>query len=138
MGAIDPIKISGLRELQAALKDLDGESQKRIRVVLNSIAETIVQGTRRRVPTWSGKAKGSIRAQSGQREAKIVEGGAKAPYMPWLDFGGRTGRKRSVQRKFVSDGRYLYPTYRASRPSIVPALEKELSGLIRDAGLEEE
>jgi hypothetical protein len=134
--AVDPIKIKGVREFQAALKAMDGESQKQLRVVFNSVAETIAAGARRRVPTRTGRAKASIKVASGQREAKIKGGGGKAGYYPWLDFGGRTGRKKSVRRPFVERGRYLYPTYDASRPQIQAALEKALADLARTAGLE--
>lgn len=136
MPAIDPVKIRGLRELQKALRDLDGESQKRLRAVLNDVAETIAAGARRRVPTRTGAAKASVKVASGQREAKVKEGSAKAPYAPFLDYGGRVGRNRSVNRPFVPGGRYLYPTYHANKAGIAPALEKALNALVEDAGLD--
>ena len=134
--AIDPIKIRGVREFQAALKAMDGESQKQLRLAFNSVAETIAAGARRRVPTKTGRAAGSVKVASSQREARIKAGGAKASYYPWLDFGGRVGPKRSVKRTFVERGRYLYPTYDANRASIQAGLEKALTDLARNAGLE--
>ena len=136
MATIDPIHIKGLRELQAALKQLDGESQKKLRVVLNEAAETVAGGARRRFPTKTGKAKASVKVASGQREAKVKEGGAKAPYAAWLDYGGKTGRKRSVSRPFVNGGRYLYPTYHANKVSIQAALEKSIVALVESVGIE--
>ena len=136
MATIDAISIKGLRELQAALKNLDGESQKRLRVVFNEAAETVVQGARRRMPTRTGKAKASVRATSGQREAKVSAGSKKTPYTPWLDYGGKTGRNRSVSRPFVSGGRYVYPTYNANKTSIQAALQKQIIELVESVGLE--
>lgn len=154
MTTVKPVKIEGLRDLQKALKDLDGESQKQIRVFLNEVAQTVVGGASRRVPTRSGRAKGSLKAMSGQREAKVQGGGRKAPYYGWLDFGGTVGKGRvpgtakkraglqagshegSVKRPWFPGGRYIYPAYAANRDSIQKALEKGLADLIRGAGLE--
>jgi hypothetical protein len=63
-------------------------------------------------------------------------GGKKAPYMPWLDFGGKTGIHKSVHRPFYKEGRYLYPTLGRIRPDIEKALGSALVAVARDAGLE--
>lgn len=143
MPLVEPIKIENLRELQSALKQLDGESQKQIRVVFNEAAEIIVEGARRLVPRGpSGDARASLKAMSGQREAKVVGGGRKAPYYPWLDFGGRVGRGRtglntgSVHRKFIESGRYIYPTLSRNRQEILETMAEGLARAARDAGLE--
>lgn len=134
--ATDPIHITGLVELQRALKALDGESQKQLKVVLDQVATTVATGASRRVPRKTGRAAASLRAQSGQREAKVVGGSKKVPYYGWLDFGGRIGKDKSVKRPFVTGGRYMYPAYSANRDSIQRALEASLQQLVRDAGLE--
>lgn len=148
VSVVAPIKIDGVRELQAALKDADGEAQKQLRVVFNDVAETIAAGTRRRVPTGGPKvgkrrkykrAKETVRASSGQREAIVKAGGAKAPYYPWLDFGGNIvqhKRKRIIKRPFVQEGRYLYPTFGANRDNIHRALITGLDNLARQVGWE--
>jgi hypothetical protein len=136
MNTIDPIKITGLREFQKALKDLDGESQKQLKVVLDDVARGVAAGAARRVPMRTGRARASLRAQSSQREAKVVGGSRKVPYYAWLDFGGRVGKKKSVSRPFVTSGRYIYPTIGASRQSIAEALADGLGQLIEKAGLE--
>lgn len=135
MSAVDPIKVKGLVEFQRALKQMDGESQKQLRVVLNSVAETVAAGAARRVPVRTGRARASLRAQSSQREARVSGGSKKAPYYGWLDFGGRIGRNKSVRRPFVQSGRYIYPTMNANRDGITTALEAGLNALARDAGL---
>ena len=40
---VDPIKINGLTQFQRALKTMDGESQKQLRVVFNRAADLIVR-----------------------------------------------------------------------------------------------
>jgi hypothetical protein len=130
-----PIKITGLREFQRALKQMDGETQKQLRVVLNETADTIAKAAARRVPTRTGRAKASLRAMSSQREARVMGGSRKAPYYGWLDFGGHTGKNRSVRRPFVPGGRYMYPAFAANRDPIYAALQKSLADLARNAGL---
>lgn len=138
MATIDPISITGLRDIQAALKQLDGESQKQLRVVFNDAAQAVVGGAARRVPTLTGAARQSLRATSSQREAKVSGGSKKAAYYGWLDFGGRVGPNRSVSRPFVKTGRYIYPAYAANKESIGKALEQSLVDLCRDNGFEVE
>lgn len=140
---VKPIEIQGLRDLQRALKQMDGESQKLLRVVLNSAAETVIGGARRRVPRGpSGNARASLKPRSGQREAIVVGGGRKAPYYGFLEFGNKVraghgvGRGDSVPRKFVPGGRYMYPSWAANRKSILAALADSISDLARNSGLE--
>jgi hypothetical protein len=144
-----PIAVEGMKDLQRALKDLDGESQKEIRVALNEVAATVAQGASRRVPVRTGRARGSLRAMSSQRETRISAGGRKAPYYGWLDFGGTVGKGRiaggekkraaaagSVKRPWFEGGRYIYPTIAANRDSLAKAVEKQLVDLARRKGLE--
>lgn len=136
MSVPEPIKIGGLREFQRALKQMDGESQKQLRVVLNRAAETVASGASRRVPRRTGRAAASLRAMSSQREARVMGGSKKVPYYGWLDFGGRIGRDKSQRRPFITGGRYMYPTFSANRDSINKALADGLAELARTAGLE--
>lgn len=136
MATVDPIRITGLRDIQAALRQLDGESQKQLRLVLNSAAEAVVGGAARRVPTKTGAARKSLRATSSQREAKVTGGSKKVSYYGWLDFGGKTGRDRSISRPFFQTGRYIYPAYDANKDSIGKALGQALVDLCRNVGLE--
>lgn len=130
----DAIKIAGLKELQGALKRIDGESQKMLRVVFNDAVEIVAADARRGVPTKSGRARASVKAQSGQREARVVGGGKKVPYYPWLDFGGRVGRDKSIRRSFQPDGRYLYPAYRRNRPEVFEAMQAGIIRVLRSVG----
>lgn len=136
MPTVDPIRITGLRDLQAAMKALDGESQKLLRTTLNEVAETVAAGARRRVPVRTGRARASVKASSSQREARVKGGGAKAAYYPWLEFGGKVGRKHSVRRPFVNGGRYIYPTYAANQDGITAGLDAAVGKLIDQVGLD--
>lgn len=133
---MDPLKISGLREFQAALKSMDGESQKKLRLVLNQAAEIVATGARRRMPSRTGRARASVKASSSQREARVKGGGAKAPYYPWLDFGGAVGREKSVKRRYYPDGRFIFPAYSAQQDNIAKLLEARLVELAKESGLD--
>lgn len=138
----DPIKIEGLREFQAKLKALDGESQKKLRLVFNHAAEIVAAGAKRLSPVKTGHLRASIKPQSGQREAKVVEGNAKVPYAGFIDFGGHVGKGRvgtgtgSVVRPFFKEGRMLYPSYYAHRPEVERSLIEGLNSLIKEVGLD--
>lgn len=134
-GFSDPVRVDGLRDLQAALKRLDGESQKALRTALNTAVELIAVDVRRRLPYDTGRAKSTVRPTSSQREASLSAGGRKAPYVPWLDYGGRVGRKRSVSRPFKPEGRYVYPSYHANRDDMLDVLASEIARVAVDAGL---
>lgn len=133
---VEPIKVTGLRDFQKALRDMDSDLPKQLRVALNSVAETVAGGARRRIPSRTGAARNSLKVASSQREARIKGGSAKAPYYPWVDFGGRVGRHKSVSRPFVKSGRYMYPSYSANRASVLSALEQVLVDLAESNGLE--
>lgn len=136
MSVRDPVRIDGLRDLQAALKRMDGQSQKRLRVVLNAAADLVTEAAAPRVPRRTGRAAASLKAASGQRQASVKAGGGRAPYFAWLDFGGAVGRRDSVRRPFLRDGRYLYPAYRDRKAAIREKISEGLDALIRDAGLD--
>ena len=109
--AIEPIKIEGLKEFRKGLKEVQKELTRGLRLVFNEAVQLIVDEVRPKVPHDSGDAAASVRAQSSQTKAKIVAGGRKAPYYPWLDFGGRVGKTNKIKRAFIKDGRYIYATY---------------------------
>jgi hypothetical protein len=129
------VHIEGLREFQASLRRIDSGLPKTLRLVLNDAAEVVVEGAQQLVPHRSGAARGSIRAASTQREARVRAGGARAPYYPWLDFGGAVGRANSVRRPFLRDGRYIYPTLDRRRAWFEKRLSDGLVKLVESSGL---
>jgi hypothetical protein len=130
------VGIEGLAEFNRGLRKLDAEAPKALRVALNGVADLLVRKTRPEIPSRSGAAAASLKAKSTRTSARVSTGGRKAPYYPWLDFGGKTGINRSVDRPFYKEGRYLYPTLRRIRPEIESALETALVGVARGAGLD--
>lgn len=131
------VRIDGLKEFQAALRTMDRQLPKQIRLVLNDATQLVIDYAAPRVPTLTGRARGSIKAKSSQREARVAIGGRRAPYMPWLDFGGQ-GRieGRPPARPFIKKGRYLYAGLDANRDEVTEIMNKGLADLAAQAGLE--
>lgn len=132
----EPIRIHGLKDLQAALKAADGESQKQLRVAMNKAAEIVVDDARRRVPSRTGRLRASYRAQSGQRDAKVVAGSTRVPYAGWMEWGGSVGRNKSVKRPRVSESRYMGAAFKANYKTIVARLEEAIVDVARNAGFD--
>lgn len=132
----EPLQITGLREFQRALRQMDAGLPKQIRLVFNDATKVVIRDATSRMPSRSGRAIASVKARSSQREARVAIGGARAPYVPWLDYGGKTGPNRSVVRPFIREGRYLYPALTRKRDELQKILEDGLVELATGAGLE--
>lgn len=131
MGAI---KVDGLAQFSRALRQIDKDAPKQLRIVGNQAAEVVAGRAKPRVPRSSGKAQRSIKASSTRTLSRVKGGGPRQPYYPWLEFGGRVGRKRSVRRKFIKGGRYIYPAYAAKRAFIQAQLTLSLTRLAEQQG----
>jgi hypothetical protein len=134
--ARETIQVSGLREFQKALRDMDRDLPKQLRIALNSASELVINYAKPKVPKRSGRAAGSLKVRSSQKQARIAAGGARAPYYPFLDFGGSVGPGKSVHRPFYTEGRYIYPGLKANKDKITQQLEVALTELAKSAGLE--
>ncbi len=136
MADLVAVKIEGFREFRDHLKALDRDLPKAVRIAFNEAADIIVTDARSRVPVLTGTAKASVKAASTQTKARVRGGGNKAPYYPWLDFGGRIGPDRSVVRPFLPQGRYIYNAYFRRRGEFVDAMSDALIKVARQAGIE--
>lgn len=131
------IQVTGLREFQAQLKAMDAGLPKQLRLALNEAAGVVIDYAQPRIPKRTGRAAASLKARSTQREARIAVGGNRAPYYPWLDFGGE-GRKRGrpAKREFIKSGRYVYKGLEVKRDRVTEIMSEALTKLARDAGFE--
>ena len=130
------IEVEGLANLNRSLRRISSDAPKGLRLALNSAADTLIAETRREIPRRTGKASNSLKAASTRTSVRIRIGGSKAPYYPWLDWGGKTGRGKKTVRPFIREGRYLYPTLRRERAKIEGAITRALAGLVEDSGLD--
>lgn len=133
---VDKIAIEGYSEFVRALRKLDKDLPKMVRIANNGVADFLVDKIRPTIPVLKGNARASLKAQSTRTSARISAGGKKAPYYPWLDFGGKTGRNKSVVRPFYTEGRYVYPTLKKYSDTIAEMQYAAMADVARQAGLE--
>ena len=136
MPVTSKVEVTGLAEFNRGLRKLDSEAPKQLRLALNEAAELLITRVRPQIPKRTGTAAGSLKTKSTRTSARIAVGGRKAPYYPWLDFGGKTGPGKSVERKFYTEGRYIYPTLAKVGPEIAEKLGSTIRAVARDAGLD--
>ncbi len=132
----EAIKVDGLDQFRRALKKLDGNLGKMLRVSLNSASNLIIDKARPLIPRLTGRAAKSLKARSSQNTVRIAVGGKAAPYYPWLDYGGNVGKGDSAHREFIAEGRYLYPTLGRHRAEFEAVLQAGLADVARAAGLD--
>lgn len=134
----DAISIDGLAALNRSLRKIDSEAPKALRLALNEAAQVVVDDAVPKIPRRSGRAANALKARSTRTLSRVVAGSARAPHLPWLDFGGE-GRKRGrpAPRRFIKAGRYVYPTYYAKRDSgeFGRVLERALLNVVIGAGM---
>jgi hypothetical protein len=133
---IEKVGVEGLSKFSRSLKQVSSDAPKALRIALNGAADFLIAEARPLIPSLTGAARASLKASSTRTAVRVSEGGAKAPYMPWLDYGGKTGPNRSVERPFRKEGRYLYPTLRKSNDEFSDLLTSAIVGVAEGAGLE--
>ncbi len=115
------VQVTGLREVNAALRATGKEAPKEMREEFRKIIEPLARVAAGKYPSVTGRAARSVTPRASATGAGIAFGGSRAPYAPWLDFGGAVGRKRSIVRPFVRQGRYVYPTVMDARDNLEEA-----------------
>jgi len=131
------IKVEGLKEFSRGLRKLDTEAPKQLRIALNGSATLLADKTRPKIPSDTGAARGSVKASSTRTSARVAIGGRRAPYLPWLDFGGQGRRPgRPAARQFRKDGRYVFVTLEQIQGEITRSLEDGIRQVARNAGLD--
>lgn len=133
----EAIKVHGLAELRRSLRALEDGSHKALRPALNEAAEVVTEHTLPWIPRRTGRLRSTLKKRSTQTSARVVLGGNRAVYGPWLEFGGRrVGRGGGVAvRRFIPSGRFIWRTVGKRRDEITEALDKALVGLVERSGL---
>lgn len=144
-------KVVGLRELRSSMRRAEAGTQHAIQVRLKEVASLVASEAAGRVPVLTGAAAASVRALATTERAAVIGGGPKAPYFPWLDFGGSVGRGHSpgkadsgaIKRPWYGrgglgdgEGRFIYPAVREMHDVIVDAASEAVHDALHDAGWE--
>jgi hypothetical protein len=131
----DAIRITGLKEFQRGLRRMDAGLAKALRVALNNASDVVIDHALPTIPRRTGKAAASLKAKSTQKAVRVAGGSNRAPHYPWLDFGGRVGRRGSARRAFLKRGRYLYKAYDDHRGDFERVLWRELIAVAEASGI---
>lgn len=129
------VEITGLKEFNKGLRAMDTGLPKATRLALNDAVAIVIGFARSRIPRRTGRAAASLTARSTRTSARVAAGGRKAPYYPWLDFGGKTPGHHA-SRPYYREGRYLYPALRIKRDEFTAAMERGILAVAQDAGIE--
>lgn len=138
------IRVDGLADLRRALRKVEQlDDLAVLRDGLKRAADIVAQDARSRVPTRTGRARGSIRATAGGNKAYVVGGKARVPYYGFLDFGSRTprsGQPRSVgpwanSGSGPDKGRFIYPALDAKERQVVDAVQDAVQTALRKLDL---
>lgn len=131
------VAVEGLAQLNKALRGIDRDAPKGLRIAFNTVADHVAGKIRAEVPVATGAARRSVRAASTRTSARIRVGGTKAPYFPWLDFGGKGKLPgRPAPRPYIPEGRYVFPTLARQRDVTASMLQDALDEVISDNGLD--
>lgn len=142
------VEVRGIKELNKAFRQVDSELPKELRAAFLVIAQRVVGTAQQRMPHKTGRAQLSVKPRASQRGAAIAFGGSKAPYMPWLDFGGSVGRGHvpgqawsgSIKRDWrgvpTGSGRFVYPAISQEREATAEAALDAVEGAAEKAGFE--
>lgn len=153
MAGPDPLTlhVTGLKELRAALKQIEPDLLPVMRDKLKAAGEVIAADARHQVPVGRegqrkkgralrpGAARDSIRITAGGNSVYLIGGRASVPYFGWLDFGGKLGPKgkryNTQLRRVIKGGRYLYPAIARHSQDLANAVGKAFDEVATKAGL---
>src|ERR1044071_10247713 len=103
------VHVRGLDGFQHDLLVAEDRLLDGVHTLTSELADETETGARRRAgpDKLTGAAMGSIRARG-----PVVEAGMSIEHYGFADFGGNVGPKRSIHRRYIKGGRYLFPPVR--------------------------
>src|ERR1051325_180058 len=130
------LEVRGLKELARKVRGADKSLARELQQTNKSVAKRVADEVRPEVPFFTGAAAQSVRARATAQRASVIAGGAKAPYYPWLEFGGTIQPKGApITRPKVKGGRSLFPVIARERDHDVDAYVAALNDVLRRTNL---
>lgn len=140
VGGLEPVRVEGLAQFQAALRNADRALSRELGQVNKRAAELVATGARSKASGLGGvaaHAAPSIKAAAEQRRSKITIGGPQHPEALGAEFGGK---RRPTTQQFepwrgsgAGAGYFLYPTIRDTADEWIRLYERALDQLFHDA-----
>lgn len=136
------MQVIGLRDVQRRIARAAAVQPSQMRDGLNDVGQIIVDEV---VPMMEssfvspperldGALENSVRSMATTRTGRVVAGYPKrVPYAGWWEFGGPKGKTNAYPgpppRKFVKEGRTMYPALERRHMEVVARLEAVLNRL---------
>lgn len=121
------------RSLNRELKKVDDALYKDMRrwVVEGIDRSGVIGEVQGAFPHRTGRSASTIRAVATARGGAIRGGGARAPGLPWVEYGGnirqRSNPRHVAHREYVRAGRYITPRALARREAVVQSIAEVVS-----------
>lgn len=116
-------------DVRARLHSLGPNAERELGHVCNRTADKVAFRTRLVFPYGPAPrhARNSIESHHAPgMTASVSEGSFRFPYVGWLDFGGRVGRRHANHRLWLTGGRYMFRSYHWIKPGIEPDMQDAL------------
>ena len=103
------VKARGLDGFRHDLEVTEERLVDGIRSLMSELADEATDDARSRARSGklTGASMDSIRAHG-----PVVRAGDDVPWYGFADFGGRVGIRRSISRRYIKGGRWLFPAVR--------------------------
>lgn len=100
------VHVRGLDGFQHDLKVAEERLVTGVRDLMSELAADSAQDARRRAKRGekTGRSGGSIVARG-----PVLRAGDDVPWYGFADFGGKVGKNRSIHRRYIKSGRWLFP-----------------------------
>ena len=103
------VKARGLDGFRHDLEVAEDRLVEGVRSLMSELADEVTDDARRRAR--SGKLTGAS-MNSIRSAGPVVRAGDGVPWYGFADFGGKVGKKRSISRRYIKGGRWLFPAVR--------------------------
>lgn len=103
------VTVRGLDGFRHELEVAEGRLVEGTRSLMSDLARETASDARNRARRGklTGASMGSIRSAG-----PVVRAGDAVPWYGFADFGGTAGKNRSIHRRYIKGGRWLFPAVR--------------------------
>lgn len=119
------ITVTGLDELRRGLRRVNTELPKELTRIHRGIAQPVAERARGRAPRKSGRLAGSVKAQAGQKYARVAAGRKLIPYAGVIHFGW--------PRRNIRPQPFLTDSINELAPRLLDDYLAQLTNLVGDA-----
>lgn len=133
------VRVSGMRELNKALREVSKETQGELKEASRGVAEFVASDSRSAAQSLGGvaaKTAPSISPVGGVKGAGVALGGARFPFAGGAEFGSVRFKQFKPWRGNSSGaGYFVYPSIRRNAERIEDEFTAAVEALLKRAGL---